>query len=66
MAEVRGIMSVQRAYCSHSLPPSVSLIFTRRLALLFTFFVKHWNNVMISKQCDVEYPIDGNQVNHKR
>lgn len=36
MAEVRGIMSAQRAHCSLSLPPSVSLIFTHSLAPLFT------------------------------
>lgn len=34
MAEVRGIMSAQRAHCS--LSPSVSLVLTHSLALLFT------------------------------
>ncbi len=36
MAEVRGIMSAQRAHCS--LSPSVSLIFTHSLAPLFTLY----------------------------
>lgn len=65
MAEVRGIMSAQGAYCS------LSLILTHSLARLFTICdaleqCQRSRERLCTKHCNVGDTIDSDRVNHDR